>query len=89
VILKHEKSMAWALSRKSAGGARLALELDEVHRLKPVPAGIRVLSGMAWIVWRGKDTVLDQGQEIRFSPGGDDPVISAVGWRELVVEMLE
>jgi hypothetical protein len=79
--------MTWALSRRSASGARLALELDEVHRLNPVPPGIRVLSGMAWIAWKGKDIVLNQGQEIRFSPG-DDPVISAVGWGELVIEML-
>ena len=87
--LKIEKPVAWAFSRKSAAGAQLALELDEVHRLNPVPPGIRVLSGVAWITRRGEDIVLDQGQEIRFSPRRDDPVISAVGWRELVVEMLE
>jgi hypothetical protein len=89
VVLKIEKPMAWAFSRRSVAGAQLALEHDEVHRLNPVPPGIHVLSGVAWIAWKGKDVVLDQGQEIRFSSGGDDPVISAVGSRELVVEMLE
>jgi hypothetical protein len=89
MALKVENRTAWAFSRKAAtGGAQLALEPGEVHLLNPVPPGVRILSGTAWMTWKGEDIVLDQGQQIRFSSGGDKPMISPVGSQTLVVEML-
>jgi|FLYN01.1.fsa_nt_gi hypothetical protein len=89
MALKIETRRAWGFSRKAAGGAQLALRPSEVHRLNPVPPGIRVLSGTAWITWKGDDIVLQPGQTIRFSRNGNNPVISAVGQETLIVEMLE
>ena len=89
MTLKIDTRGAWALSRKTQGGARLTLEQSEVHRLNPVPPGIRVLSGIAWITWKGEDIVLNPGQAIRFSPGESNPVISVIGRGTLVVEMLQ
>ncbi len=89
MALKMETRRAWGLSHKASGGARLTLEQNEVHRLNPVPQGIRVLSGLAWITWKGKDIVLNPGQTIHFSHGGYYPVISAVGPGSLTVEMLD
>jgi len=86
---KIEQNSGWGFSHKMAGGARLTLEPSEVHRLNPVPSGIRVLSGVAWITWKGEDIVLNAGQVIRFSPGRSNPIISAVGQGTLVVEMLQ
>jgi hypothetical protein len=48
------------------GGALLTLEQNEVHRLNPVPQGIRVLSGLAWITWKGDDIVLNPGRRCSF-----------------------
>jgi hypothetical protein len=88
MALKMEARRAWGYSRKAAGGARLSLVHNEVHWLNPVPRGIRVLSGVAWITWEGEDIVLNPGQAIRFSPGRSHPLISAVGPGTLTVEML-
>lgn len=87
--LKIESHSAWGLSRRASGGAQLTLESNEIHRLNPLPPGIRVLSGVAWITWQGEDIVLNPGQAIRFSPGGNNPVISVIGRGTLVVEMLQ
>jgi hypothetical protein len=89
MALKMESRRTWGFSHKAAGGARLTLEHNEVHRLNPLPQGIRVLSGMAWITWKGEDIVLNSGQTMRFSPGGHHPVISAMGPGMLTVEMLD
>ncbi len=69
-------------------GTQLTLVGGEARRLNPIPAGIRVLSGHAWVSWKGKDIVLNQGQEYRFQPGGDDPVISSMGRRTIVIEVV-
>lgn len=79
----------WALSHRSSAGAQLTLEPHEVHRLKPVPPGICILSGMAWITWKGEDIFLSAGQAIQFQTSDDDPVISPVGHQALVIEMLQ
>jgi len=84
-----ETSGAWGFSHKMAGGARLTLEQNESHTLSPLPQGIRVLSGMAWVTWKGEDIVLKPGQAMRFSQGGRHPVISAMGLGRLTVEMLD
>ena len=89
MALKMDKPTAWALSRRMAAGAQLTLESGEILRLHPTPPGLRVLSGMAWITWRGEDIVLIPGQTIRFTPHGSQPVLSAVGQGALTVEMLE
>ncbi len=88
MALKIESRRAWGFSRKVTGGARLTLERNDVHRLNPLPQGIRVLSGLAWITWKGEDIVLTPGQTMRVSPGGQHPVISALGPGSLTVEML-
>jgi hypothetical protein len=89
MALKTGKPALWALSHRASAGAQLTLEPREILRLNPIPPGLRVLSGMAWITWKGEDIVLTLGQEIRFSPGGNQPVLSAVGQGTLTVEMLD
>jgi hypothetical protein len=84
-----EKSQTWALSRRSASGAQLTIQPHEIHRFQPIPPGIRVLCGLAWITWNGKDILLAQGQTIQFESGKDDPVISPIGREAVVVEMLQ
>jgi len=79
----------WSLSHRSLAGAQLTLEPHEVHRLKPIPPGIHILCGTAWITWNGEDHILNEGEGIQFQTGSDEPVISAVGERTLVVEMLQ
>jgi len=69
-------------------GTQLTLEAGEARRLNPLPPGIRILSGRAWLSWKGKDIVLNQGQEYRFQPGGDEPVISSVGRHKIVIEVV-
>lgn len=89
MALKMETRRSWGFSHKTAGGAQLTLEQNEVHRLNPVPQGIRVRSGIAWITWKGEDIVLTPGQTMRFSPREHHPVISAVGPGTLTVEMMD
>jgi hypothetical protein len=89
MALKIETRSIWGFSHKVAGGAQLTLQPHEVHRLNPVPQGIRVLSGSAWVTRKREDIVLTPGQTIRFSHGEYDPVISAVGPGTLTVEMLD
>ncbi|MCC6612538.1 MAG: hypothetical protein IT320_03610 [Anaerolineae bacterium] len=69
-------------------GTQLTLEAGEARRLNPLPPGIRILSGRAWLSWKGKDIVLNQGQEYRFQSGGDEPVISSVGQHKIVIEVV-
>lgn len=88
MTLRLEDRGAWGFSRKVAGGARLALEFGEVHRLNPVPSAIRILSGIAWLTWKGEDIVLNAGQAVAFTQNGYSPVISSVGKHTLVIEML-
>jgi len=89
MAIRIEDRSAWGFSRKAAGGARLALESGEVHRLNPVPSAIRILSGIAWLTWKGEDIVLNAGQAVAFTPNGYNPVISSVGKQTLVIEMLQ
>lgn len=89
MALTIQKRRIWGLSRKQATGARLTLVNGEIHRLSPLPPGIRVIAGCAWVSWKGQDTVLMKGQEIWFSRGGDDPVISAEARMVLTIEMLQ
>jgi hypothetical protein len=87
MILNIQKRKS-GLSRKQAASARLTLVNGEVRRLCPLPPGIRVISGWAWVSWKGQDTILVKGQEIWFSRGSDDPVVSAVGRSALAIEFL-
>jgi hypothetical protein len=89
MTLRLEDRSAWGFSHKTAGGARLALESGEVHRLNPIPSGIRILSGIAWLTWKGEDIVLSKGQALAFTHNGNHPVISSVGKNTLVIEMLQ
>lgn len=86
--LNISKRAAWGLSRKQAGGARLTLVRGEVHRLNPLPAGICVIAGCAWVSWNGRDILLKQGECMHFSPSSYDPIISAIGAGTLTFEML-
>lgn len=88
MTLNIEKHIAWGLSRKQTGGAQLTLRKGEVHRLNPLPPGIVVIAGCAWVSWSGQDILLNKGEGTRFSQGGDDPVISAVGGAAVTIEML-
>jgi len=86
--LNISKRAAWRLSQRQAAGARLTLLRGEVHRLNPLPAGIFVISGCAWVSWNGQDILLNQGEGIQFSPGGYDPLISVLGTAALTIELL-
>jgi hypothetical protein len=86
--LNFAKRMAWGLSRKQAAGARLTLLKGEVLRLKPLPAGICVIAGCAWVTWNGRDILLNHGEGTQFTHGGDDPMVSVVGGTCVTIEML-
>ena len=86
--LNLAKRTAWGLSRKQAAGARVTLMRGEVLRLKPLPAGICVIAGCAWVAWKGKDNLLNRGEGMQFAPGGDDPIVSAIGGTSVTIEML-
>lgn len=88
MALKIQKFAIWKLAPKQRGGVQLTLERGEIHRLKPLPQGIRVISGCAWVAWRGQDLILKEGEILLFSHGGNDPIISAEGKTALVFEML-
>ena len=87
--LRIEQRSVWNLSPKTAAGASLTLEPAEVVKLTPRPGGFHVLSGIAWVSWRGEDLFIYPGEEMRFAPGGGAPVVSAARRIRLVITLLE
>ncbi|MBL8148060.1 MAG: hypothetical protein JNL34_16910 [Anaerolineae bacterium] len=87
--LRIEQRSVWNLSPKTAVGASLTLEPGEVIKLSPRPGGFHVLSGIAWVSWRGEDIILYPGETIRFAPGGGSPVVSAARRLRLTIELLD
>ncbi len=87
--LRMQSRSAYGLSFRPNGSVQLTLEPNEVLRLSPLPRGFRVLSGQAWLTWKGEDIVLHTGESIRFSSGGMRPVISSAGRGGVMVEILE
>lgn len=67
---------------------RLVLWRNEVFRLSPESRGVRVLAGRAWVTYAGQDLILGRGDEVSITPGGDFALLSALGRRPLIVEIL-
>jgi len=67
---------------------RLVLYQGEVYRLPKACRKMRVRSGLAWVSFTGQDTVLACGEEAYLGPGRDFAVVSAVGPRPLILELL-
>ncbi|MFN8378171.1 MAG: hypothetical protein U0452_05820 [Anaerolineae bacterium] len=86
--LRIEQGSVWDLSPQKAVGANLTLEPGEALSLSSMPRGFRVVSGVAWVSWRGEDIFLYPGDIIRFSRGGGSPVLSAARRMRVVVEFL-
>jgi hypothetical protein len=67
---------------------RLAIYPDEVYRLPPNSQALHVLAGGAWVTRNGLDLVLSHGETASVAPGDDPALLSALGRRPLIVEIL-
>jgi hypothetical protein len=86
--LRIEQGSVWDFSPRKAGGATLTLEPSEALSLGSASRGFRVLSGVAWVSWRGQDIFLNPGDVIQFTRGGGSPVLSAARRMRVVIEFL-
>lgn len=86
--LRIEQRNMWGLTPAKTAGAQLTLDPGEALCLSPLPRGFRVLSGVAWVTWRGEDIFLYPGDVIRFTRGGGSPVLSAAQRMRVAVELL-
>jgi hypothetical protein len=68
--------------------ARLMILAGEVYRLPEGSRGLRVVSGRAWLTFAGRDVILRRGDREDLAPGPDTALVSALGCKPLVLEVL-
>jgi hypothetical protein len=61
---------------------------NEVRELKSKAQTIRVVTGWAWVSYRGEDHVLKVGDEMTLAAGRNLAYISALGERPLTYEVV-
>lgn len=64
------------------------LDVGDVAVLPRVDQVVHVLSGCAWITMNGDDIIVKSGEKFTLYPGKYAPVVSAVGNRQLVYEII-
>lgn len=67
---------------------RLVLYEGETIRVDRRSQGVHIRHGAAWVSYAGQDAILHRGEELRLQPGRDFAVVSALGCRELVLEIM-
>jgi hypothetical protein len=67
---------------------RVLLMKCEAYRVAAKYRALRVRSGRAWVTLNGRDLVLKRGQEIALESKKDFAVVSTLGGRPLVIELL-
>jgi quercetin dioxygenase-like cupin family protein len=66
---------------------RLVLLPGQVMGLSSRRQSLRVLSGKAWVSWKGEDIIIEPGQSVSFVGRGDRPLVSEIGHNAAVVEL--
>jgi len=67
---------------------RLTLYSGEVYKAPRGCMAVRVRTGMAWVTQGGADIILEAGRGADLPAGKDFALVSALGRRPLVVEVL-
>jgi len=67
---------------------RLTLYGGEVYKAPRACTAVRVRTGVAWVTHGGADIILPAGNYADLSPDKDHALVSALGGRPLVVELL-
>ena len=67
---------------------RFILENGEVFRINHFYQEFQVLSGVAWVTLEGKDLILHSGEKLKFESKKAVAIISALGKKQLIVEVL-
>lgn len=67
---------------------RLTLYSGEVYKAPRGCTAVKVRTGMAWVTQGGADIILEAGRRADLPSGRDFAVVSALGGRPLVVELL-
>lgn len=67
---------------------RFILENGEVFRINHFYSEFQVLSGVAWVTIEGKDLILHCGEKLKFESKQAVAIISALGKKQLIVEVL-
>ena len=80
--------MRFSDSRRTQVLLRLTLYSGEVYKAPRGCTAVRVRTGMAWVTRGGADIILEAGRGADLPPSRDFAVVSALGGRPLVVELL-
>jgi len=80
--------MRFSDSRRSPVLLRLTLYSGEVYKAPRGCTAVRVRTGTAWVTQGGADIILDAGSGATLPSGRDFALVSALGGRPLVVELL-
>jgi hypothetical protein len=80
--------MRFSDSRRTQVLLRLTLYSGEVYKAPRGCTAVWVRTGMAWVTRGGADIILEAGRGADLSPGRDFALVSALGPRALVVELL-
>jgi hypothetical protein len=76
------------LNLASLNRSHLIVLKGDACRLARGVKGVRVLSGRAWVSYKGKDIVLTRNQEMRFDARREWAVVSGVAQAAVVLEVL-
>jgi len=80
--------MRFSDTRRTQVLLRLTLYSGEVYKAPRGCTVVRVRTGMAWVTQGGADIILEAGRGADLPPGRDFALVSALGGRPLVVELL-
>ena len=80
--------MRFSDSRRSPVLLRLTLYSGEVYKAPRGCTAVRVRTGMAWVTQGGADIILEAGRGADLPPSRDLALVSTLGGRPLVVELL-
>lgn len=88
-MLKGTFGIAENSSADQSPRRTIKLTTVDAYRLPDNARAIRVIAGGAWVSYNHEDTVLRPGAIMIFDDKADDAVITALGYRTLVLEITE
>jgi hypothetical protein len=66
---------------------RLIVNEHQHHTLSNKATSIRILSGIAWISYMGKDIVLKTGDTLKLEPSRDIAILTSLGHKPVELEL--